>query len=133
MNDKQVNIPVRRLHCVVTLPKLPLPRTLMKLKSLRFLLGTCPFSLPAVAEDEEEEEVVEEEDEEVDECWAPCWLSDSTSCRRSSSAKSVGVTGNARQTYLTSVWRHKMLHITVTLTNGCSVNIHKGPGMTQYL
>lgn len=71
----------------------------MKLKSLRVLLWSCPFSLPAVEEDEEEEEVVEvEEEEEEEECWGPCWLSDSASCRRSNSAKSVGVVGKADQT-----------------------------------
>ena len=81
--------------CCRTLPKLPLPRTLIKLKSLRVLLWICPFSLPADEEDVEEEEVVEEEEEEEeeDECWGPCWSSDSASCRRSSPAKSVGVDG----------------------------------------
>lgn len=34
----------------------------MKLKSLRLLLGICPFSLTAEEEDEEEEEVEEEEE-----------------------------------------------------------------------
>lgn len=52
---------------VPTLPKLPLPRTLIKWKSLRVLLWTCPSSLPAVDEDE----VVDEEEEE-EECWGPC-------------------------------------------------------------
>lgn len=77
-----------------TLPKLPLPRTLMKLKSFRLLLWLSPFCL--AAEEDEEEEVVEEEEEE--ECWGPCWSSDSASCRRSNSAKSVGVIGKADQT-----------------------------------
>lgn len=81
--------------CRRTLPKLPLPRTLIKLKSLRLLLRICPFSFPA-EEDEDEEEVVEEEEEE--ECWGPCWSSDSTSCKRSNCAKSVGVSGKADQT-----------------------------------
>ncbi len=84
-----------------TFPKLPLPRTLIKLKSLRLLLWICPFSLTAEEEDEEEEEVVEEEEEEeVEECWGPCWSSDSASCRRSNPAKSVGVNGKADQTSL---------------------------------
>lgn len=68
-----------------TLPKLPLPRTLMKLKSFRVLLWTCPSSLPA---EDEDEEVVDEEDEQ--ECWGPCWSRDSAACRRSSPARSGG-------------------------------------------
>lgn len=68
-----------------TLPKLPLPRTLMKLKSFRVLLWTCPSSLPA---EDEDEEVVDEEDEQ--ECWGPCWSRDSATCRRSSPARSGG-------------------------------------------
>lgn len=70
----------------------------MKLKSLRFLLWTCLFSLPAEEEEEDEEEVVEEEEdeEEDEECWGPCWSSDSASCSRSSPAKSVGGDGKKR-------------------------------------
>lgn len=95
MSSNQINIPSQLPR---TLPKLPLPRTLMKLKSLRLLLWICPFSLPAEEEDEQEEEVVEEEEEEEEECWGPCCSSDSASCRRSNPAKSVGVNGQAAQT-----------------------------------
>lgn len=79
------------------MPKLPLPRTLIKLKSLRVLLWICPFSRPPVddAVDKEVVEVAEEDDNEHDEeFWAPCWSSDSVSCSRSNSAKSEGGTGH---------------------------------------